>query len=177
MPFDSEIRRLISCLEPHDSADYMCTGDKQLLDPGEVLQVIGHRSHPSKVGERLGRSSREHDTVITGAAYPYVGIRVLLLDSEGIDHDVLLVEGGDRAREVVGNETTRFDLQTGESLVEDRDESIVRTIMSDASAGRADDIVQHVMDLIVEVGVQLLRVGKVWRPVSLGFFQVVVSML
>jgi len=37
----------------------------------------------------------------------------------------LFVEGGDRAREVVGNETTRFDLQTGKSLVEDRNKSIV----------------------------------------------------
>jgi len=96
---------------------------------------------------------------------------------EGIDHDVLLVEGGDRAREVVGNETTRFDLQTGESLVEDRDKSIVRSIMSDAYAGCADDIVQHVMDFIVEVAIQLLRVGKVRRPVSLGFFQVIMSVL
>jgi len=100
-----------------------------------------------------------------------------LLYPKGIDHDVLFVEGGDRAREVVGNETTRFDLQTGESLVEDRDESIVRSIMSDASAGCADDIVQHVMDFIVEVGVQLLRVGKVWTLVSLSFFQVIVSVL
>ena len=48
-----------------------------------------------------------------------------MLYAEGIDHDVLLVEGGDGARKVVGNETTRVDLQTGESLVEDRDESIV----------------------------------------------------
>ena len=116
---------------------------------------------------------------MTGAAYPYVQVRVrvLLLYPEGIDHDVLLVEGGDRAREVVGNETTRFDLQTGESLVEDRDESIVRSIMSDASAGCADDIVQHVMNFIVKVDVQHLRVGKVWRPVSLGFFQVIMSVL
>ena len=88
-----------------------------------------------------------------------------------------MVEGGDCAREVVGNETTRFDLQTGESLVEDRDESIVRSIMSDASAGRSDDIVQHVIDFIVEVTIQLLRVGKVRRPVSLGFFQVIMSVL
>jgi hypothetical protein len=84
-----------------------------------------------------------------------------LLYPEGIDHDVLLVEGRDSARKVAGNESTRFDLQTGESLVEDRDESIVRSIM----------------DLIVEVGVQGLRVGKVRRPVSLAFSQVVVSML
>jgi len=48
-----------------------------------------------------------------------------LLYPEGIDHDVLLVEGGVRGRKVVGNETPRFDLQTGESLVEDREESIV----------------------------------------------------
>jgi len=37
MSFDSEIRRLISCLEPDDSADYVCAGDKQFFDPGEVL--------------------------------------------------------------------------------------------------------------------------------------------
>jgi hypothetical protein len=49
--------------------------------------------------------------------------------------------------------------------------------MSDASAGCADDIVQHVIDFIVEVGIQLLRVGKVWRPISLGFFQVIMSVL
>ena len=100
-----------------------------------------------------------------------------MLYPEGIDHDVLLVEGGDRARKVVGNETMRFDLQTGESLVEDREESIVRSIMSNASAGCADDIVQHVMNFIVKVGVQHLRVGEVWRPVSLGFFQVIMSVL
>jgi len=96
---------------------------------------------------------------------------------EGIDLDVLLVKGGDRAREVIGNEPTRFDLQTGESLAKDRDKSIVRSIMSDASAGCADDIVQHVMDFIAEVGIQLLRVAKVWRPVSLGFFQAITSVL
>jgi len=100
-----------------------------------------------------------------------------LLYPEGIYHDVLLVEGRDSARKVVGNETTRVDLQTGESLVEDRDESIVRSIMSDASAGCTDDIAQQVMDLVIEVGVQGPCVGKVWRPVSLIFFQVVVSML
>ena len=62
-------------------------------------------------------------------------------------------------------------------LVEDREESIVQSIMSDASAECADDIVQHVMDFIVEVGIRLLHVGKVWRPVSLGFFQVTMSVL
>jgi len=100
-----------------------------------------------------------------------------LLYPEVIDHDVLLVKGEDSARKVIRNETTRFDLQTGKSLVEDRDESIIRSIMSDASAGCADDIVQHVMNFIVKVGVQHLRVGKVWRPVSLGFFQVIMSVL
>jgi len=35
----------------------------------------------------------------------------------------------------------RFDLQTGKSLVEDRYESIIRSIMSDASTGCTDDIV------------------------------------
>ena len=116
---------------------------------------------------------------MTGAADPYiqVRVRVLLLYPEWLDHDVLLVEGGHRAREVIRNKTTRFDLQTGKSLVEDRDESIIRSTMSDASAGCADDIVQHVMDFIVEVGIRLLQVGKVWRPVSLVFSQVVVSML
>ena len=100
-----------------------------------------------------------------------------MLYPEGIDHNVLFVEGKDSARNVVGNESTRFDLQTGKSLVEDRYESIIRSIMSDASAGCANDIVQHVMDFIVKVGVQGLGVRKVWRPVSLVFFQVVVSML
>ena len=93
-----------------------------------------------------------------------------MLYPEGIDHNVLFVEGRDSARKVVENETTRFDLQTGKSLVEDRYESIVRSIMSDASAGCANDIVQHVMDFIVKVGVQGLGVRKVWRPVSLVFF-------
>ena len=64
-----------------------------------------------------------------------------MLYPEAIDHDVLLVEGEDSARKVIQNETTRFDLQTGKPLVEDRDESIIRSIMSDASAGCADDIV------------------------------------
>ena len=64
---------------------------------------------------------------------------MFLLHPEGIGHDVLFVEGKDSARKVVGNESTRFDLQTGESLVEDRYESIIRSIMSDASAGCADD--------------------------------------
>ena len=100
-----------------------------------------------------------------------------MLYPKGIDHNVLFVEGRDRARKLVENESTKFDLQTGESLVEDRDESIIRSIMSDASAGCADDIVQHVMNFIVKVGIQHLRVGKVWRPVSLGFFQVIMSVL
>ena len=34
---DSEIRRLISFLEPDNSADDVCGGDKEFLDPGEVL--------------------------------------------------------------------------------------------------------------------------------------------
>ena len=100
-----------------------------------------------------------------------------MLYPEGIDHDVLVVEGRHSARKVVGNESTRFDLQTGESLVEDGDESVVQLIMSDASAGCADDIVQHVMDFIVKVSIQLLWVGNVWRPVSLVFFQVIMSVL
>ena len=37
MPFDYKIRRLIACLESGDSADDVCAGDKDLLDPGEVL--------------------------------------------------------------------------------------------------------------------------------------------
>jgi len=100
-----------------------------------------------------------------------------LLYPEAINHNILFVEGRDSARKVVENETTRFDLQTGKSLVEDRYESIVQSIMSNASAGYANDIVQHVMDFVVKVGVQGLGVRKVWRPVSLVFFQVVVSML
>ena len=83
-----------------------------------------------------------------------------MLYPEGIDHDVSLVEGGHRAREVIRNKTTRFDLQTGKSLVEDRDESIIRSIMSDASAERADNIVQHVMNFIVKVSIQRLQVGN-----------------
>jgi len=84
-----------------------------------------------------------------------------LLYPEGIDHDVLLVEGGDGAREVVGNETRKFDLQTGESLVHDRNECIVRSIMN----------------FIIKVVIQGFQVGEVWRPVSLGFFQVIMSIL
>ena len=97
-----------------------------------------------------------------------------MLYPKGIDHNVLFIEGRDSARKVVENESMRFDLQTGKSLVEDRYESIVRSIMSDASAGCANDIVQHVMDFIVKVGGHGLGVRKVWRPVSLVFFQVVV---
>jgi hypothetical protein len=100
-----------------------------------------------------------------------------LLYPEGIDHDVLFIESRDSARKVVANEITRFDLQTGESLVEDRRKSIVGPIMSDASAGCADDIVQQVMNFIVKVGVEGLRVREVWRPVSLAFFEVVMSVL
>jgi hypothetical protein len=37
MPFDPEISSLIACLEPEDSTDDVCTGDKEFLDPGEVL--------------------------------------------------------------------------------------------------------------------------------------------
>jgi len=37
MSFDSEIRRLIACLEPDDSADYVCAGNKQFFGPGKVL--------------------------------------------------------------------------------------------------------------------------------------------
>ena len=63
---------------------------------------------------------------MTGIAQPYVRVgvqvqvRMLSLYPEGIDHDVLLVESGDSARKVIGNESTRLDLQTGKSLVEDR---------------------------------------------------------
>ena len=100
-----------------------------------------------------------------------------MLYPEGIDHDVLFVEGSDSTRKVVENESTRFDLQTGKSLVEDGYEVIVRPIMSDASAGCANDIIQHVMDFVIKIGIESLRVGKIWRPVSIVFFQVVVSML
>ncbi len=80
------------------------------------------------------------------------------------------IEARDSARKVVGNETTRFDLQTEESWVKDGHERIVRPIMSDATAGRAHDIVQHVMDFIVKVGIQRLRVRKVRRPPTLEIF-------
>ena len=33
------------------------------------------------------------------------------------------------------------------------------------------------MNFIIKVGIQGLQVGKVWRPVSLGFFQVIMSVL
>ena len=84
-----------------------------------------------------------------------------MLYPEGIDHDVLFVESRDSARKIVANEITRFDLQTGESLVEDRRKSIVGPIKSDASAGCVDDIVQQVMNFIVKVGVEGLRVREV----------------
>jgi len=45
--------------------------------------------------------------------------------------------------------------------------------MSDASAGSTDDVGQHVMEFIVEVDIQLLLVGEVWRSVSLVFFQII----
>ena len=93
-----------------------------------------------------------------------------MLYPKGINHDILVVEGRHSARKVIGNESMRFDLQTGKSLVEDRYESIVRSIMSDASAGCTDDVVQRVMDFIIKFGIQGLRVGKVWRPVLLVFF-------
>ena len=76
-----------------------------------------------------------------------------MLYLEGIDHDVLFVEDRDSAGKVVGNESKRFDLQTGKSLIEDRDKSIVRPIMSNTSAGCANDIVQQVMYFILEIGI------------------------
>jgi hypothetical protein len=99
-----------------------------------------------------------------------------LLYPEGIDHNILIIEGGDSTRKVVRNQG-RIDPQTGKSLVEDGYESIVRPIMSDASAGCADDVVQQVMDFVIEVGIQGLRVRKVWRPVSFIFIQIIMSML
>ena len=60
-----------------------------------------------------------------------------LLYPEAIDHNVLFIEGEDSGKKAVGNESTRFDLQIGKSLVED----VYKSIMSDASAGRADHVV------------------------------------
>ena len=74
-----------------------------------------------------------------------------MLYPERIDHDVLFVEDRDPARKVVENETTRFDLQTGKSLVEHGCKSIVGPIMPDASAGRANYVIQHVMDFVIEI--------------------------
>ena len=93
-------------------------------------------------------------------------MQVVLLYPEGIDHNVLFVESRDSARKVVENETMRFDLQIGKSLVDDRYESIVRSIMSDASAECANDII-HVMDFIVKVRVQGLGFRKVFQVVSI----------
>ena len=36
-PLIPKYERLISCLEPDDSATYVCAGDKEFFDPGEVL--------------------------------------------------------------------------------------------------------------------------------------------
>jgi len=49
--------------------------------------------------------------------------------------------------------------------------------MADATAGCTDDIVQEVMHFVIETSIQGLWVRKVWRPVSLGFFQVIMSVL
>jgi hypothetical protein len=83
-----------------------------------------------------------------------------LLYPEGINHNILIIDDRDATRKVVRNQG-RIDPQTGKSLVEDGYESIVRPIMSDASAGCADDIVQQVMGFVIEVGIEGLRVGKV----------------
>ena len=101
----------------------------------------------------------------------------MLYYPEMIDHDFLFVDGRDSTRKVVENETTRFDLQTGKSLVEDGCESIVQSIMSDACTGCADDIVQRVMDFVIKIGIQGLRFRNIWRPVPLVFFQAVMSVL
>ena len=37
MAFDAEVRRLVACLKPDNSADNVCTGDKQFFDPGKVF--------------------------------------------------------------------------------------------------------------------------------------------
>jgi len=41
--------------------------------------------------------------------------------------------------------------------------------MANTTTGCTDIIAQEVMDFIIETSVQGLRVGKVWRPVSLIF--------
>jgi len=75
-----------------------------------------------------------------------------LLYPEGINHDILIIEDRDSTRKVVWNQG-RIDPQTGKSLVKDGYESIVRPIMSDASAGCTDDIIQQVMDFVIEAGI------------------------
>ena len=50
-------------------------------------------------------------------------------------------------------------------------------LLSITGIGRLCNPVPQDHDRIVKVGVQGLEVGKVWRPVSLVFFQVVMSML
>ena len=50
MPFDSEVGLLIACLEPDNSADNVCAGDKQLLDPREALLI--HLIHRASVPPR-----------------------------------------------------------------------------------------------------------------------------
>ena len=99
-----------------------------------------------------------------------------MLYPEGINHDILIIEDRDSTRKVIQNQG-RIDPQTGKSLVEDGYESVVRPIMSDTSAGCADDIVQQVMNFVIEAGIEGLRVGKFWRPVSFIFFQSIMSML
>jgi len=83
----------VSILKADYCAAEMCASDQELFNPRQALQLRGDGSNPAEMCQRFWRSSVVFETLLTRLAdADRTWSSGCLYNSEGIDHDVLIVD-------------------------------------------------------------------------------------
>ena len=91
MPLQTEVR--VSILKADYCAVEICTSNQELFNLRQALQLRRDGSNPAKMCRRFWRSSIVFETLLTRLAdADRTRSSGCLYDSEGVDHDVLIVD-------------------------------------------------------------------------------------
>ena len=162
MSLQTEVR--VSILKAHDYAVEMCASNQELFDPRQALQLRGDGSYPAEIRQRFWRSNILCETLPTRLAdADRTRLAGYTYDSEGVNHDVLVVDVRNSRREIE-RDKRRIYAERAKRILSDRNGVETTRIMIDAAAGPAYQVAGVFDDLIVKMSVQDFHIWGRRRP-------------
>ena len=147
---EREVRRMFPLLEEDYPADQMRTSYQQLLEPRQVLQLLGLCADPAEVGQGLVGTAAALDALVTRVAEDDLSIS---REALRINHNTTPVYRGDAGGEIVRDVDIVGDAEKSEGVVCDRNGLKVSGVMADNATGCTDNVLGEGMSGAIEVGV------------------------